>query len=82
MAKMTKQTGMLIILLIVGSIFGSLLGEIFGANLPFLNVGKKLGFGPTTVELAAISLTLGIYLKINIATILGFFLALFIYTRL
>ncbi|NLZ39360.1 MAG: DUF4321 domain-containing protein [Firmicutes bacterium] len=61
MAKIAKKTGILIVLLIVGSILGSLLGEIFGAKLPFLSIGKKLGFGPTTIELAAISITLGIY---------------------
>ncbi|MCW3490937.1 DUF4321 domain-containing protein [Dethiobacter alkaliphilus] len=82
MPKVTKSTGILLILLIIGSIFGSLLGEIFSGSLPFLSYSRTIGLSPTTIDLAPLTLTLGIMLRLNIATILGFFLAFFIYTRL
>ena len=82
MPKVTKGTGILLILLIFGSIFGSLLGEILSEFLPFLNYGRTIGLNPTTIDLASITLTLGLILKLNIATIFGFFMAFFIYTRL
>lgn len=82
MSKVTKSSGLLLILLIFGSIFGSLLGEILSDMIPFLNYGRSIGFTPMTIDLAAISLTFGILIKINIATILGFFIAFFIYTRM
>ena len=80
MPKVAKSTGTLLILLIFGSIFGSLLGEIL--NIPLLSYGRTIGMDPTSIDLAALTFTFGILLKINIATILGFFIAFFIYTRL
>jgi len=79
-ARVEKSTLLLLFLLLVGSIFGSLLGEII--NVPFLHYGRTIGFGPTTVDLAALSLTLGLSLKLNLATIIGFILAFLLYTRL
>lgn len=82
MPRVSKGTGILFLLLIIGSIFGSLIGELLGNTLPFLAYGRSIGLSPTTIDLAAITFTVGITLKLNIATILGFFLTLFIYTRL
>ncbi len=82
MARVTRGTGILILLLIIGSIFGSLMGELLGSYLPFLAFGRTVGLNPTTIDLAPLTLTLGLMLKFNIATIIGFLLTLFIYTRL
>lgn len=82
MAKTPRSTGLLILLLVIGSIFGTLLGQTLRDYLPLLNFGQTIGLDPTTVDLAAITLTLGITLQMNIATIIGFFIALFIYSRL
>lgn len=82
MPRVSKGTGILIFLLVIGSIFGSLLGEVLRNTLPFLTYGRTIGLSPTTIDLAALTLTLGLTLKLNIATIFGFFLTLFIYTRM
>lgn len=82
MAKVPKSMGMLIILLIIGSVFGTFLGGLLKDFLPFLNYSQSIGLNPTTLDLAAIVITLGMTLKLNIATIIGFFIALFIYSRL
>jgi hypothetical protein len=81
-ARAVKNTGLLLILLIFGSIFGSLIGEVLSDIIPVLNYGKTIGFAPVTIDLAAVSLTFGILIKINLAAILGFFIAFFIYTRM
>jgi hypothetical protein len=82
LGRVSKGSGILILLLIIGSVFGSLLGEILGGFLPFLAYGRTIGMDPTTINLMPIVLTLGLTLKLNIATILGFFITLFIYIRL
>jgi len=82
MAKVPKNTLILIVLLIVGSLLGSLLGILVKDIFPFLYSSQTIGFSPTTIDLAAITVTLGLIIKINIATVIGFFIALFIYTRL
>lgn len=82
MAKASKSIGILVLLLIIGSVFGTFIGELLKDFMPFLNFSQSIGLKPATLDLAAIIVTLGITLKINIATILGFFIALFIYSRL
>ncbi len=82
MAKLPKDKWMLIILLVIGSLFGTLIGELLKDLLPFLYYGEVIGLSPTNIDLAVITITLGMTLKLNMATIIGFFIALFIYSRL
>jgi len=82
LAKLTKGTGLLVLLLVIGGIFGTLIGYYFGDTVSFLGFGSSIGVNPTTIDLLVIKLTLGFILEINIATIIGFFIALFIYYRL
>ncbi len=82
MAKLPKDKWMLIILLVIGSLFGTLIGELLKDTLPFLYFGEVIGLSPTNIDLAVITITIGMTLKLNIATIIGFFIALFIYSRL
>lgn len=82
MARVPKSIGILIILLIIGSVFGTFIGEILKDYLPFLNYSQSIGLNPTTLDLSAVIVTLGITLNLNIATIIGFFIALFIYSKL
>ena len=70
------------VVLIAGSLLGSLLGVLLKDIFPFLYSSQIIGFSPTTIDLAAITITLGLIIRINIATVIGFFIALFIYTRL
>ncbi len=79
--KASKNTGMLILLLVIGSIFGSLIGNALEEYVPFLSYGQAVGLSPTTLDLAALNITFGFSLQLNIASIIGFFIALFIYTR-
>lgn len=81
MAKLPKDKWMLIILLVIGSIFGTLIGELLKDFLPFLYYGEIIGLSPTNIDLAVLTITFGMTLKLNIATIVGFFIALFLYSR-
>ncbi len=82
MPRVSKGTGILFLLLIIGSILGTLLGELLSGFLPFLTYGHSIGLSPTTINLVSVTITFGLMLKLNIASIIGFFFALFIYTRL
>ncbi|NLX90437.1 MAG: DUF4321 domain-containing protein [Firmicutes bacterium] len=82
MAKVPRNTWILILLLVVGSMFGTLLGNLLKDIFPFLYYSQTIGLNPATIDLGALTVTLGLNLKVNIATIIGFFIALFIYIRL
>ncbi len=82
MARASRSFGLLIILLVIGGILGTFLGQVFGDYLPFLKAGQVIGFEPFNINLVIMTITLGWTLKLNIAGIIGFFITLFIYYRL
>ncbi|MFZ5753961.1 MAG: DUF4321 domain-containing protein [Bacillota bacterium] len=41
-----------------------------------------MGLAPTTINLMVITITFGVVLKLNVASIVGFLVALFIYFRM
>jgi hypothetical protein len=74
---------LLLILLIVGGLLGSLLGTALGDYAPILNQGfQPLGFEPTTFDLLVVTITFGLTLKFNVASAVGFLLALFVYFKM
>lgn len=78
-----KNPWILLILLIFGGLIGALLGNTFGSSLPILNQGfSNIGLKPTTVDLAVITITFGLTLKVTVASIVGFIIALFVYFRI
>lgn len=82
MSGLPRNLFILLLLLLIGSIFGSLIGQIMGPHIPWLNYGQTLGLKPTTLDLSVLTLTFGFTFKLNVAGIIGFFLALLIYSRL
>lgn len=81
-----KPLGLLILVMIVGVIVGSSLAEVIAYVLPgesvvekFLTTSLSPGFEPTTVDIGALLLTLGIKLKVNVMGILGIVLASYLY---
>jgi len=76
-----RRIGILFLWLVCGAIVGSLLGELLGLILPegvvrqFFLATASIGFGPATVDLAVISVTLGIRLTINVVGVLGILFA-------
>ena len=64
--------------LIIGTVIGSYCGGI--SALSWLNYGQVFGLtSPLVLDLGAVSLTLGLTIKINIASIIGIALAFLFY---
>lgn len=72
----------LLIVLLVGAIFGSIIGNALSDVFPILNFGKSIGVKPFVVDLNAIVFTFGLTLSLNVAGILGIIIAFWVYRRL
>lgn len=72
----------LLIVLLVGAIFGSIIGNALNDVFPILNFGKSIGVEPFVVDLNAIVFTFGLTLSLNVAGILGIIIAFWVYRRL
>ena len=73
-----RGLGYYALLLIIGSVIGSVLGDALNAILPpgvvkqfFLRHLVDFSFGPATLDFNVLSLTLGFTLNINIVGVLG-----------
>ena len=82
MATRDKNVWILILFILAGIVVGGLIGE-FASGVDFLwwlGYGKNFGLTePLILDLSIITLTLGAQFKINIASIIGIAIALFIY---
>ena len=82
----TKDRGKLISILFVlgGLVIGGLIGEVASSVdwLSWLSFGQEFGLKePLVLELNVMTLTLGLMIKINIASIIGVIIALVIYRK-
>ncbi|NPV29296.1 MAG: DUF4321 domain-containing protein [Firmicutes bacterium] len=79
-----RSPWLLVILLILGGIFGSLIGEALGAipALAILREGRSIGLPVNTLDLEVLALTLGFTIKVNLISLLGFIAAFFVYRHL
>lgn len=75
------KTFIRVMVIFMGIVLGSYLGELAlqVSWLKFLSYGKELGLtNPVTLDLGFIELTFGFLCKLNLASILGFALSLFL----
>ena len=84
MATREKNIWILILFILCGIVIGGLLGE-FASGIDFLwwlSYGQSFGFEqPMELNLSVIKLSFGLVFKINIASIIGMVLAIFIYRK-
>ena len=84
MATREKSLLVLIIFILCGLVIGGLIGEL-ASNVSWLNwlsYGQQFGLStPITLNLGVVELTIGILFKINISSIVGIVIAIFIYRR-
>ena len=84
MAMKEKNIWILILFLLCGIVVGGLLGEL-ASKVPYLSwlaYGEEFGLAtPIELNLNVIKLTFGLMLKINISSIIGIVLAIFIYKK-
>ena len=85
MATREKNIWILILFILSGIVVGGLLGEL-ASNVSFLSwLSYEEEFGlstPIQLDLNVITLTFGLMFKINIASIIGIALAIFIYKKI
>lgn len=84
MATREKNIWILMIFLLSGLVIGGLLGEIASKVdwLWWLSYGQSFGISsPIELDLSVISISFGLMFKINIASIIGMALAIFIYRK-
>lgn len=84
MAIRDKNIWILIVFILSGLVIGGLLGELASKVdfLWWLSYGQDFGLtSPVTLDLNIIKLTFGVGLKINIASIIGMAIAIFIYRK-
>ncbi len=89
MAKKLDSVVVLLVILILGALIGSVIGEVIGTLAPGGYLEKVFSRGvnpgispPAILDLKVITLTLGLTVKINLASLLGIVLALLIYRKL
>ncbi len=86
MATKEKSTLVLIIFVLCGVVIGGLLGELTTGIpwLKWLSYGQEFGLAvdnPVTLDLGVVKLTLGLMFKINISSIIGIIISIFLYRK-
>ena len=85
MAMKEKNIWILLIFILSGLVIGGLLGELAGRidALWWLGYGQSFGLtAPLELDLSIVKITFGLVFKINIASIVGLILAVFIYKKI
>ena len=84
MATKEKNIWILIVFLLSGLVLGGLLGEL-ASNIKalwWLGYGQSFGLSsPIELDLSIVTITFGLMLKINIASIIGLIVAIILYRK-
>ena len=84
MATREKSTWVIILFIYVGLVIGGLLGEVAGQVdwLSWLSYGQTFGIeNPFVLDLNVFSLTFAFSMHINIASIIGLAISIFLYRK-
>lgn len=85
MATREKNIWILLVFLLAGLVVGGLLGKL-AAEVPWLwwlSYEQQFGLeNPLVLDLSVIKLTFALMFKINVASIIGMILAIFIYKKI
>ena len=85
MEKKEKNIWVLLIFILSGLVVGGLLGELASRVdwLWWLSYSQSFGLqDPVTLDLSVIQITFALMFKINISSIIGMILAIFIYKKI
>lgn len=85
MATREKNIWILLVFLLAGLVIGGLLGKLASSVswLWWLSYEEEFGINaPIVLDLSVLKLTFGLMFKINIASIIGMILAIFIYKKI
>lgn len=76
MKRNRHSKGLLIFLLILGTIIGGVIAEALKDKIPILTEGINIGFPPINLDLYFIVLTFGLSLRFNLGSAIGILLVL------
>lgn len=85
MAMREKNIWILTIFILSGLVIGGLLGKLAGEVdfLWWLGYGKSFGLeSPVVIDLEIIKVSFSIWFKLNVASIIGLILSIFIYKKI
>lgn len=89
MAKRDDSVIVLLVILILGALIGTVMGEVIAVMAPGGIVEKIFSKGitpglspPATLDLKVLSISFGFNVKINLSSLLGIGLALLLYRKL
>lgn len=74
-----KSIFVFLILVLAGMLLGSFIGELLKDSVDLFAYSKSIGFSPFTVDLSFLKLTLGFFVHMNLASVIGFIVAVIIY---
>ena len=78
----TAHWAILVILLLMGFILGTILGEVLRPFIPIIAKGASAQLTPQTLRLAdSFSITFGFKIHLNLATIIGVIIAFVVYRK-
>lgn len=81
-----KGRSFLFLIIILGAICGSLIGDMLGNNLKYMSFLKNAYFigtkNPLSIDLKILSISFGINFNISLMTIIGIILAIILYRKL
>ncbi len=70
------ETGRFLLFLLIGLIVGTVFGILIGKVLPFFAYGLDFGIPTLNLDLVFLNLTFGLKLQVNIGTVIGVILFL------
>lgn len=85
MATKEKNIWILLVFLLAGLVIGGLLGKLASGVswLWWLSYEQQFGLeNPLVLDLSVLKLTFGLMFKINVASIIGMILSIFIYKKI
>lgn len=81
--KESSRSGWVMLLMVLcGLVVGGFLGELLGKYLPILKYGYKLGVSTHEWNFHVLRLTFGLNFDINMFSIIGIVLAIYLYRKL
>lgn len=84
MATRDKNIWILLVFLLAGLVLGGLLGELASKVdfLWWLSYGENFGLTtPVELDLSVMTITFGLWFKMNVASIIGMAIAIFVYRK-
>lgn len=78
----SRSGWVMLLMVLCGLVVGGFLGELLGKYLPILKYGYNLGVSPHEWNFQVLRLTFGLSLSINMFSVLGIVLAIYLYRKL